>query len=533
MSRTHARGLILALGLSFFATLAHAQQMASYVMDARTGRMIQASNADTRVHPASLTKMMTLYIVFDQIKRGRMSLDQRIKISAHAAAEPPSKLGLKAGQTIELRYLIRAAAIKSANDAATAMGEAVGGSEAGFAKLMNQYAQAMGLRNTTFKNANGLTRDGHMSSAHDMAEIGRRLYYDFPQYYNIFSREATSAGLKTVKNTNRRLLAAYQGADGIKTGYTRAAGFNLVSSAQRGNKRVIVAVLGARSSAARNAEVARLMDVGFAKMPTQVRIAMPAPLNLRGTGTMVASAKQPAAARAAATLAAVSPPVERTLPAQPGAERVLASLPAEDLGFDAGRPMPRVMSADAAITRNSASIAAAIAEVNSELKANRVSDVTALTAAGRPAPRPSAEVADAAAPAVTTGGVGAASTFAAAPPAPVRRPAEEGMVVASNDAGILSDAAGGSAPTGVIGADWGIQIGSFRSKGDAERQLLTTALQDVPELNGGLRRVEAAKVQGVTMFRAQFVGLSRQSALGACEALTRRATDCLPLAPGI
>ena len=526
MSSSHARGLILALGLSFLATMAQAQQLVSYVMDARTGRVIQASNAETRVHPASLTKMMTLYIVFDQIKRGRMSLDQKIRISGHAAAEPPSKLGLREGQTIELRYLIRAAAIKSANDAATAMGEAVGGSEPGFAKIMNQYARAMGLRNTTFMNANGLTRTGHMSTAHDMAEIGRRLYYDFPQYYNIFSREATSAGLKTVKNTNRRLLDAYPGADGIKTGYTRAAGFNLVSSAQRGDKRVIVAVLGARSSAARNAEVARLMDIGFSKMPTQARIAMPAPLGLSGPKTLVAAATPRQTPSATVTVTAVAAPDPAT---RPGGERVLAALPATDLGFDAARPMPRV-SPDVAITRNSASIAAAIAEVNTELRANHAADVAALTAAGRPAPRPRAEIAGLAEPEPAAGPAGA-STFAAEAPAPAQRPAGTGSLrVASNDSGVVSDA---GVPGGTGGADWGVQIGSFRSKGDAERQLLTAALQDVPELTGGLRRVEAAKVQGVTMFRAQFVGLSRQSALGACEALTRRATDCLPLAPGI
>ncbi|TPE48867.1 D-alanyl-D-alanine carboxypeptidase [Amaricoccus solimangrovi] len=498
--------------------MAHAQQFASYVMDARTGRMIQATNAETPVPPASLTKMMTLYIVFDQIRRGRMSLDQKITISPHAAAEPPSKLGLRAGQRIELRYLIRAAAIKSANDAATAMGEAVGGSEAGFAKMMNQYARAMGLSHTTFKNANGLTRAGHLSSAHDMAELGRRLYYDFPQYYNIFSRVATSAGLKTVRNTNRRLLDSYPGADGIKTGYTRAAGFNLVSSAQRGNERVIVAVLGARSSAARNAEVARLMDLGFSKMPSQARIAMPAPLDLGGT--RVASAAAPA------RLGATPPPVERpALATQPGGERVIAALPPGDLGFDAGRPMPRVISSDAAITRDSASIAAAIAEVNSELRANRAVDIAALTEAGRPAPRPvEPDTLAAAAPAA---GVAAASTFAAVAPAPPRPDEAGGTRVASNDLGVVSDASAGE------GGGWGVQIGSFRSRGDAERQLLTTALQDVPELNGGLRRVQAAKVQGVTMYRAQFVGLSRGSALGACETLSRRSTECMPLAPGI
>jgi D-alanyl-D-alanine carboxypeptidase len=246
--------MILAVGLVFYAAVAQAQQHATLVMDARTGKIIQADNADTRVHPASLTKMMTLYIVFDQIRQGRLSLDQKITVSANAAAQPPSRLGLKTGQKIELRYLIRAAAIKSANDAASAMGDAIGGSEEGFARIMNQYARAMGLDSTSFVNANGLTRAGHMSTARDMAALGRRLVYDFPQYYNIFGRTSTSAGIATVRNTNRRVLEAYQGADGIKTGYTKAAGFNVVSSAQRGDKRVIVVVMGGKSTASRNAE---------------------------------------------------------------------------------------------------------------------------------------------------------------------------------------------------------------------------------------------------------------------------------------
>jgi D-alanyl-D-alanine carboxypeptidase len=176
-----SRGAILAVVFICYAAVAQAQQFAALVMDARTGQVLKAVNADTRVHPASLTKMMTLYIVFDQIQHGRLSLDQKITVSQNAADEPPSRLGLKAGQKIELRYLIRAAAIKSANDAATAMGDYIGGSEPQFAAMMNQYARAMGMTNTTFKNANGLTRDGHMTTARDMATLGRRLIYDFPQ----------------------------------------------------------------------------------------------------------------------------------------------------------------------------------------------------------------------------------------------------------------------------------------------------------------------------------------------------------------
>jgi D-alanyl-D-alanine carboxypeptidase len=439
--------------------------------------------------------MMTLYIVFNEIQKGRLSLDQKITISKNAASEPPSRLGLRAGQEIELRYLIRAAAIKSANDAATALGEAVAGSESAFAARMNAYARAMGMRSTTFKNAHGLTREGHLSTARDMATLGRRLIYDFPQYYNIFGRSSTSAGIATVRNTNRRLLEAYPGADGIKTGYTRAAGFNLVSSAQRGDRRVIVALLGGKSTASRNAEVARLMDLGFANMPARVRTARLAPI----TGVVFAAAGQERGAGGASTtrLAAV---------AAPGVALEVAP-----------RPLPRAAS-DGSIARSSASIAAAIAEVNAELTAGKATREAPefVRRNGRPMPRPDAE-----AKSRQVNVVGSASTFAVAEVVRERPAAREPIEVASASAGTTG------------GNDWGVQLGAYRAKGDAERQLLTTALKDVPELSGGLRRVEAARVQGVTVYRAQFVGLSQAQALGACESLASLQADCLPLAPGI
>jgi D-alanyl-D-alanine carboxypeptidase len=331
-----------------------------------------------------------------------------------------------------------------------------------------------------------------MSTARDMAILGRRLVYDFPQYYNIFGRNSTSAGIATVKNTNKRLLDAYPGADGIKTGYTRAAGFNLVSSAQRGNRRVIVALMGGKSSASRNAEVARLMDLGFANMPAFARLQPMPPLRT----TLVASATSGRGPQAstAAVLAQASTAAGDTL--------------------DGGvRPLPRDPE-DEAISRGAATVAAAIAEVNAELTAGQAArNVPMATArAGRPMPRPTSPAAMAAAR-----GAGSASTFAVAEAGP---PREEPVAVASS-----------AGTTG--GNDWGVQLGAFRAKGDAERQLLTTALKDVPELGGGLRRVEAASVQGVTVYRAQFVGLSQADALAACASLARMRADCLPLAPGI
>ena len=259
---------------------------AELVMDMRTGEVLRSKNADTRLNPASLTKMMTLYIAFEAIEHGEISLDSRVTITKNAAAEPPSKLGLRPGQTIALRYLIRAAAIKSANDAATAIGEAIEGSEAAFARRMNRTAKALGMTRTNFVNANGLTASGHLSTAGDMVTLGRHLFFDYPQYYNLFSRRSADAGVATVRSTNRRFLDAYEGADGIKTGYTSAAGFNLVASAQRGNKRVIGVIFGGTSTAMRNARMAELLDLGFRKSPNRALVQKP------GRPTYVASAPE-------------------------------------------------------------------------------------------------------------------------------------------------------------------------------------------------------------------------------------------------
>jgi D-alanyl-D-alanine carboxypeptidase len=269
--------VLLAFWLSVLVPVsALAAPYAAYVIDARSGKVLHSRNADTRLHPASLTKMMTLYIAFEAVRNGEIGLDTKVRISKHAASEPPSKLGLRPGQQIALRYLIRAAAVKSANDAATAIGEAISGSEAAFARRMNRTAKAMGMTRTTFKNAHGLTENGHLSTAHDMTILGRHVIYDYPQYYNLFSRQTADAGIKRVSHTNRRLLQSYRGADGIKTGYTRAAGFNLVASAQRGNERIIATVFGGQSTASRNAKVAELLDLGFRKAPRRAALRKPA-----------------------------------------------------------------------------------------------------------------------------------------------------------------------------------------------------------------------------------------------------------------
>ncbi len=282
---------------------AFAAQYSAIVMDMRDGTVLYESNPDRRQQPASLTKMMTLYLAFEAVQSGQLRLDQKFRVSRHAASQPPSKLYLKTGQRVSIRSLIRASAIKSANDAAVALAEAVGGSEKAFARLMTAKARQLGMTNTTFRNATGLTARGHLSTVRDMALLGRRLFFDFPQYYNLFSRRTGRAAGKRVWNTNRRLLSSYAGADGIKTGYTNAAGYNLVASARRGSKRIVAALFGGKSSRWRNARIAILLDKGFARAATHVAMVPPRVRQLAAARAPLPPAKPGAPATGLAALA--------------------------------------------------------------------------------------------------------------------------------------------------------------------------------------------------------------------------------------
>lgn len=265
----------VALTVFFAAGRAAAAPYAAVVMDARSGEILHARNHDTRLHPASLTKMMALYVAFEAIGNGEITLDTMVTVSRRAASEPPSRLGLRAGQRIALRHLIRASAIRSGNDAATALAEAISGSVEAFTARMNRTAAAIGMNNTRFLNAHGLTEVGHYSTARDMTILGRQLYFDYPQYYNLFSRRSEHAGVAHVRNTNTRFLDSYRGADGIKTGFTRAAGYNLTASAERNGVRIIVTVFGGRSVADRHQRVVQLMNMGFERAPARVAVRRP------------------------------------------------------------------------------------------------------------------------------------------------------------------------------------------------------------------------------------------------------------------
>ena len=235
---------------------------AAIVVDAQTGELLFGRFADDRRYPASLTKMMTLYLTFEALQQGRARTSDVLTVSRHAASMPPSKLGLAAGQTITLDDAMRATAIRSANDMAVVIAEHLGGSEDRFAALMTAKARQLGMNSTRFANANGLTDTRQTTTARDMSILARAIMRDFPQYYAYMGQHDWAYNGREFRNTNG-LLREGRGYDGLKTGYTSASGFNLAASAVRDGRRLITIVMGGRTVASRNAHVAELTDTGF------------------------------------------------------------------------------------------------------------------------------------------------------------------------------------------------------------------------------------------------------------------------------
>ncbi len=237
---------------------------ASIVIDANTGRTLHAHLVDEQRYPASLTKIMTLYIVFEMIEAGRLTLDTELVTSKRASRQQPSKIGLKPGEKIKVRDAIAALVTKSANDVAVVVAENLGKTETKFAQYMTHRARALGMKSTTFRNASGLPNSGQVTTARDMALLGLKIIDDFPQHYANFARQRFSYKGKSYRSHNK-LLRSYKGTDGIKTGYIRASGFNLVSSVRRGSKHLIGVVMGGKSGRARNREMVRILDKSWAK----------------------------------------------------------------------------------------------------------------------------------------------------------------------------------------------------------------------------------------------------------------------------
>lgn len=271
--------------MAFAPSLANAGQ-AYLILDARSGEVLAAHNADVRNHPASLTKMMTLYLTFEALHKGKLSWSSRVPFSRHAASMSPTKLGVRAGSAISVRDAVLGMIVPSANDAAAAMAEKLGGSETKFAALMTAKARALGMSQTRFYNASGLPNRNQVTTARDMSTLAVALMNDFPGEYKLFSTRSFAFNGRTVRGHNN-LMYRYKGMDGFKTGYTNASGFNLVSAVRRDNRRVIGVVMGGATAKSRDSLMEKLINRSLAKADN------------RRTNLLVASGsrhKRPAAA---------------------------------------------------------------------------------------------------------------------------------------------------------------------------------------------------------------------------------------------
>ena len=250
----------------------YSPQFASIIVDGNSGATLSANNPDGIRHPASLTKIMTLYLLFERLESGKMKLDTEMDVSEHASEQAPTKLGLRPGQTLRVEDAIKGLVTRSANDAAVVIAEAIAGDEDDFARLMTRKARALGMTKTVYRNASGLPNDEQVTTARDQATLGRAIQDRFPRYYRYFSTSVFNYRGQSIRNHNR-LLGNVEGVDGIKTGYTRASGFNLVSSMRRGNRHLVGVVLGGRSGGSRDAIMRNLLAENLERGATTRTVA--------------------------------------------------------------------------------------------------------------------------------------------------------------------------------------------------------------------------------------------------------------------
>lgn len=448
---------------------------AGLVIDAKNGKVLYSSHADSYRYPASLTKMMTLYMLFEALESGRVTKKTRIRFSRHAASMQPTKLGVRAGGSISAEQAIYALVTKSANDAAAAVAEHLGKTESNFARMMTQKARAMGMSKTTFRNASGLPDRRQRTTARDMATLGIALREHFPQYYKYFSARSFKFGKRRFGNHNR-LLGTVRGVDGIKTGYTRASGFNLVSSVRSNERSIVAVVMGGRSGKRRNAHMADL-----------IRRYLPSAS--RGKDRILV-AKTPRASYLTALLELPKTgPVPQSSP------------------LYAARRDPRnkrvveAHSVALAYQREEIGSGSEIALVEAQL--GRMGATKLPVPVAKPTPQ---------ADPMTTGSIG--SVLASS-----RRPA--GAPPNNRSAGGLP----ATAPEG-----WHVQIGAMPSLENAIREL-EKARKKAPTLLASVANyTETVESNGTTLYRARFAGFaSKSEAWGACKALKKKRYDCLAL----
>ncbi|HTO79130.1 MAG TPA: serine hydrolase [Methylocystis sp.] len=460
---------------------------AAIVVDANSGRTLFSLKEDQQRHPASITKVMTLYLLFEQLENGRMNRHSPLRISQHAAAQAPCKLNLEPGETIEVEDAIKAVVTKSANDIAVAIAESVGGDEEHFAQMMTAKAHALGMRDTHFANASGLPNPAQITTAHDLAVLGRAIQERFPKYYRYFSTHAFAYNGEVMRNHNH-LLDRVEGMDGIKTGYTNASGFNLLTSVRRGGRHIVAVVLGGRTAAARDAYMASLIQRHIGAGGTQ-KTAQP----ISEEGEDGVETTEPTASIPPARLQEAARPQQESM--------AYARAPEDD------EPTPAPERSIATQVQPASAPEAAPSKVR-----------PAFVSGGQR--RPAAEAGGqphALGGSTTTSALGkSVARVAAAPTTP-------SALKAANDNKPQSIKADQSRPAH---PGWMIQLGATEELEKAQ-ELLARARSEAHALPASAKAfTEKVRKGSETLYRARFAGLGEDSAGAACRELKRSGFSC-------
>ncbi|WP_419247669.1 serine hydrolase [Roseibium aggregatum] len=535
-------GLLL-VSLSIPATALANSKYAGIVIDAKTGKTLYSSSADAYRYPASLTKIMTLYVVFEELEAGRLSLNSALTVSKYASGRPPTKLGLKPGQTIKVKDAILGLVTKSANDASTVIAENISGSEARFAERMTRTARSLGMSKTTFRNPHGLPDSRQRTTARDMATLGRAIQEHFPQYYGYFKTRAYKYKGRTYANHNK-LLGRVKGVDGIKTGYTRASGFNLVSSVKRNGRHIVAVVMGGRTGSSRDAQMVKLIK-GY--LPKASRGARTAPaIAKRGAQPSFQAAKldtvplptaKPQTGKstgAPMVLALTAPAPVSVVPAPPPVPGFGDAVPVPpkmvkqrfDAAFAVATSLPPIppQSPGASFTTNSISRAELLQAAKKEVSG---------TGKGQPASVQPARTVKVETiridpvPVTVVKADNVAGATKVASTAPVSVSAEQAATEIEDKDDTVTVA---TSDTQEADPGWQVQIAATETENQAIEMLKNAKARAGSALRGRKPYTEPVESGGQTLYRARFVGFDTKSAAWkACSSLKKAKYACFAI----
>jgi D-alanyl-D-alanine carboxypeptidase len=542
----------------------YSPQFSTIIVDANSGATLQSNSPDGVRHPASLTKVMTLYLLFERLESGKMTLDTEMPVSEHASEQDPTKLDLRPGQTIRVEDAIKGVVTKSANDAAVVIAEAIGGDESDFAKMMTRKARALGMTKTTYVNASGLPADEQVTSARDQATLGRAIQDRFPRYYRYFATEAFNFHGRTVHGHNH-LLGSVEGVDGIKTGYTRASGFNLITNLRRGNRHLVGVVMGGRSGGSRDATMRSLLAENLEKATGTRTVAAITERNPADANADVAEDEaqsrptqavqvQGAVQVASASSEPTALPPTRSISRPSVLAAAAAAMPPAATKLDQAKPEPAPLSSGVIQSQSIAAIPGSSEPMKPvkvktvQIKAGQVKVASAASSqAGAPvtnsissSARPDVpETSGAVVSKAETGRVEAAEM----PPQPARFGTGNGVLgvlpASSIPASPPSQAMAYAAPPQAVQQNgaikpvaahtgWIIQVGALESESEARERIDAARSQARGLLSKADPFTEAVISKGDRkLFRARFAGLDRDQAEAVCRTLKRSEISCI------